>query len=147
MLVEIDDNGVGFDICSPASVKVGRLRTHGGFGYIAYRMCQVVLMHCRQSLKHDAGRPFDLLFLKLPLAPRIQHVVEVVGKIFKDHNLPIWDNIDYLSKGAMATKVSVKGVGFGVERLIVTGFFENYALLIIAFAHCQGRQEFQGVSS
>jgi len=29
MLVEIDDNVVGFDICSPALVKYGILRVHG----------------------------------------------------------------------------------------------------------------------
>jgi len=40
-----------------------------------------------------------------------------------------------LSKGAVATKVSVKGVDFGVERLAVVGFFENYTLLIVATAH------------
>ncbi len=64
-------------------------------------MCHVLLMHCRQSLKHDPGHPFDLLFLELLL-----YVVEVVGKLFIYHDLLIQGHIHYLSKGAVATKVS-----------------------------------------
>ena len=41
-------------------------------------------MHCRQSLKHDPGHPFDLLFLELLL-----YVVEVVGKLFIYHDFLI----------------------------------------------------------
>ena len=78
-------------------------------------MCHVLFMHCRQSLQHDPGYPFDLVFPELLLRPRVQYVVEVVGKVFIYHNLLIRDHIDYLSKGAVASKVSVKGVDFGVK--------------------------------
>lgn len=42
------------------------------------------------------------------------------------------DQIDYLSEGVMAWKISVQGVDFGVERLLVMGFPETDALSIMA---------------
>lgn len=51
-------------------------------------------MHCRQSLKHDTGHPFDFFFFEFPLGPGVQYDVEVVGKIFKDHDLLIGDHVD-----------------------------------------------------
>ena len=92
-------------------------------------------MHCHQSLQHDPSHPLDLLFLELPLRPRIQYIVEVVGKILKCHDLPIRDDIDQLSKGAMTAEGSIKGVHFGIEEIVVVGLFENYRLLIIALTH------------
>ena len=98
-------------------------------------VCNAILMHCHQALKNNPGQPFNLLFLELPLRPRVQYVVEVVRKIFVHHNFLIRDQIDLLSKGAVAKKVSVKGVSLGVERLAITSFFKNYVLLIVAAAH------------
>lgn len=92
-------------------------------------------MYCHQPFKHDLGHPFDLFFLKLSLRPRVQYVVEVVSKIFIYYDFLIRNGVDYLSKGVMITKISVKSVDLGVKRLIVMKLFENYVLLIIAVEH------------
>ncbi len=39
MLVEIDNNVVGFDICSPALITIWRLRTHGEVRFHSIPVC------------------------------------------------------------------------------------------------------------
>lgn len=39
MLVEVDDNVVGFDVCSPALVKIGRPRTHEEVRFHSIPVC------------------------------------------------------------------------------------------------------------
>ena len=60
--------------------------------------------------------------------------MEVVSKIFKYRDLLIRDDIDLLSKGVVATKVSIKGVDFGGEGFADMSFLKNHVLLIIAIA-------------